>query len=129
MTIPLIIIGSSIVLGGFYLTKNIKQTAILVKEKQISRRDAVEKNPLIFPGHLAHKNVRKYYLEKNFDNMEIFKQDLEKENIDVNLYNDFDKEKLRSSPIIKGLTDVILVITGIMIAILLTYRNKKAHEV
>lgn len=122
-------IAITIILGSFYLIKNISITSFLVKKQQMTRQNEVSKNPLIFPGHPVHINVKKYYLEKNFDNMANFRQNKYENSKEKELYNEESKEKLRNNPAIKGLSDVIMVIIGIMIALLLSYKNKKPDEI
>jgi len=120
---------SAIVLSSFYLIKNINITSFLVKKQQTTREGEVSKNPLIFPGHPVHINVKKYYLEKNFDNMSNFRQDKDENGKEKELHSEDNKEKLRNNPLIKSLSDIIIVIIGIMIALLLSYKNKKSDEI
>jgi len=122
-------LASAIVLGSFYLIKNISITSFLVKKQQLTRENEVSKNPLIFPGHPVHINIKKYYLEKNFDNMSNFRRNKDENGKEKELYNEDNKEKLRNNPLIKGLSDVVMVIIGIICTLLLTYKNKKSNEI
>lgn len=119
----------TVILGSFYLIKNINITSFLIKKQQMTRESEVNKNPLIFPGHPVHINVKKYYLEKNFDNMSNFRQNNDENGKEKELHSEDVKEKLRNNPLVKSLGDIIMIIVGIMIAILLSYKNKKSDEI
>jgi hypothetical protein len=109
-----------IVSGGvFYLAKNINKVASAVREKQIARAEAIDKNPLIFPGHQAHITVKKYYLHGNYSN-DVFK--LPENKPITELYDDNYKQKLQGNVLLKRLTEAIIIIAGLMTILLLNYR-------
>jgi hypothetical protein len=105
--------------GVFYLTKNINKVAAAVREKQISRAEEIEKNPLIFPGHPAHIAVKKYYFQGNYGD-DVFK--LPENKPIAELYDDKYKQKLQSNILFKRITDAIIIIAGMITILLLNYR-------
>jgi len=106
----------------FFLTKNLSPIANSVHDKKFIKQNEALSNPMILPSHPVHIAVKKFYLDKDFEDNWSDKTYVA---LEVNERKRARlKDKLSDNFLFKRSSDVILLIVAVSTSLLLLMQKK-----
>lgn len=112
----------TIFLALFSLTKNFAAISNLVIEKKIVLQNDVATNPMLVPSHPVHGTIKKFYLNRNFDEKKIDESNPAFEANERKIARL--KDSLLDNFLLKRSSDMILIIVAISCVLLLLAQKK-----
>ena len=108
----------------FFLTKNLSTISDSIRDKNFAKQNELALNPMILPSHPVHIAVKKFYLDKNFedewsDKTYIALEMNERKRARL-------KDKLSDNFLFKRSSDMILLIVAVSTGLLLLIPKKSS---